>query len=208
MGLQISDGASWQDLAPAVVTDHATLTIGSQIPKGTVVYSKAAERFLRYYGATTGWRPLWNAPWGKIAEDHSSATTALAAGVTNNNSLQGINVVSPSFNTPANRLLKIEVTIRYLHGPGDLVYNFELRRGTSNSDPLVGKITGVIPLATGDTYGYVPVACAFLDSPSAGDVAGYSFWYSGATNAGASDLSKPFTIVVEDIGKNGTAPAD
>ena len=73
----------------AVISCDSSADYPSSPVEGMVVYDVALDAYLGYTTATTGWRPLWNMPWGHVASATGTATTNIG---TNDVDINGMTV--------------------------------------------------------------------------------------------------------------------
>ena len=86
--------------SPGVCTSTTRPTSPYQ---GQSIYESDTGSFLVYYGATTGWKPPWNQPWGVITNISSLSNTITAGNVAG---------LSYTLNAVANRLYQITITVK------------------------------------------------------------------------------------------------
>jgi hypothetical protein len=169
--------------------------------RGDVIYEIDTGKVLTYYGATTGWKPPWDARWGVMAYASASADQAMSpAAETDVTSL-----TSGAVTYVANRRIRIE-----WHEPGpsggfggDI---FELRINKDGS----AYHRAVFSIATSNLVNRIVTVVAY-DSPSAGS---HTYKATAIRTGGANTItfnraaltpSLGF-FVVEDIGPASATP--
>lgn len=192
-----SAGAS----APTWATGYFTYCTSSTRPsgpiKGQAIYETDTGKHLIYYGATTGWQPPWNMPWGFIDSklDYFARTTT--NGLSTTEITTGLRTTGTYV---ANRLLRATLVMT-ISSPaaGGIV---ELRRGSGTV--LEARLWQM------STTNYTQTGNSVILASTAGAV--YSpYWYPATngqslTNYGnVSGLSTRF--VIEDMGPFDNPPA-
>jgi hypothetical protein len=152
---------------------------------------------LTYYGATTGWQPAWNQPWGIVTNDQMTADVA-AIGTGGTNILTGT-----AFTAVANRRYRISAKVRITTSSTGLSVFVTLTEvnGPTTLDVTGDTIAGVTQQAM--------VRPEYVGTLTAGT---RQMRLNVATNTGtvtaAAGATFPTFITVEDIGPlSSNAPA-
>lgn len=203
-------GNAIRDRAPQVFTTQATLTAGVTVPQvgqsavltvGTGAFTlQAAPGLYVYAGATDGWRPPWNLPWGPVAPvAQATANQATISAIVDLTSL------SVTFTAIANRRYK--VTANVLIVGTTLGDTFGLTLADAANTVLQLRNGGTGPTAATQ----IPVTLT-LDTVTPAVAGSYTFKLRLARAAGSGTFTSlagatfPAQLTVEDIGPAG-APA-
>lgn len=150
---------------------------------------------LVYYGATTGWKPPWNLPWGwldrKILTGGSTSTSGTAVLTV---------LTSATLTLVASRRVRATVNGAAFGTVASDRYQIEIQLDGVQVEPDSEFFVG-------STTPYYPVHVAVDSSPAAGS----RVWTFKATRVAGTgvltfDLAKPVTLLIEDIGPDGAAP--
>jgi hypothetical protein len=164
--------------------------------KGDLIFETDTGDLLTYYGATTGWRPPWNQPWGYITH---ATVTANQAGITTVTDIAGLTIDVPQV---LNRRYRYTVNGEIFSTVADGAFIFALT-GTDNAQ--IKRDTG-FPETTSssleitfiETAGSTATVTRKLRLVRASGTGSYTF------GAGSDN---PALILCEDIGPSGDAPA-
>lgn len=163
--------------------------------EGLVAFETLNNTVTMYQSATTGWSPIWNLPWGIVAQASSAS-----AGSANPGSVQLL--TAPSFTAVANRRYRISVFGYSWQTVGIGTHTLEVRRASGTIGIGANWLGATAGIWSGNDF-----FCT--DVPGAGAVQ-YALWTSTAgtsIQALAGSVSPTaFGIIVEDIGPTG-APA-
>jgi hypothetical protein len=159
--------------------------------EGLVAFETTNNTVTMYQSATTGWSPIWNLPWGIVAQTTNTASGSANAGAT------GL-LSAPTFTAVANRRYKITCFGYAMTLVGTGTATIDVRRnGTTIASTWVNSVAGI--------YSCPTVVC--MDVPGAGAMSYVFFTVTAGTSIQANaGTSTNIGIIVEDIGPTG-APA-
>jgi hypothetical protein len=166
--------------------------------KGQTVYDTDLGSLLIYYGATTGWRPPWNQPWGII--DHKTDTTVRS--ITSTTPAEITSVLRSTGTYIANRYLKITAVMTMAHN-ASLGFIMNVVRSPASSAVTEARV------AQQGYNGFSQIANSVVITSTASAVYGL-YWASNTAGQSVtnynnlSGLSTRFTI--EDIGPLANNP--
>lgn len=165
---------------------------------GQTIYRTDTGEFLVYYGATTGWRPPWNQPWGFIGKTELSSNTT---GITN--AATELLTSSLGFTAVANRNYLVEGHVLLLVNTASSAANLILREGTTQH-ALSASATGL----TGDIFTlHVSRVMTFSAGPHTLKLWANRGNGTGTLQTALSVTDRPDYIMVTDIGPStSTAP--
>ena len=161
--------------------------------EGLVAFETTNNTVTMYQSATTGWSPIWNLPWGIVAQAVNTSSGSANAGAT-------ALLSAPAFTAVANRRYKISCFGYAWTLVGTGTATLEVRKAAGATTVGVHWVNSVAGIYAGNDF-----FCT--DVPGAGSVTYVLYTNTAGTsmqaNAGASTN---IGIVVEDIGPTG-APA-
>lgn len=163
--------------------------------RGQVIFESDTGSVLVYYGATTGWRPPWNRPWGLVA---FGQVTANSGPITTAQT----NVVSADVTPLANRRYRVFAKCRPTTASTGLNVFCTLETVPSGADlDVIGDT-----LAAGGQTTMRPEYVGGLSTSVTGVRMGLNTSTGTIVNAAGSTF--PTFIGVEDLGPSGSAPSD
>jgi hypothetical protein len=185
----------------------ATVQLGSSTDRpanptrGMAVFETDTGNLLIYYGATSGWRPPWNLPWGEMATPSTSGVQTTSGGT------ELVLLTSSAFTPLANRRLRVYANCTgYNTVVGDQM-RFTIRRGTTTAGAAI-KVGPRYDTAVASSRYEMDVEA--IDTSTA---ASTQFVFCAARLAGTGTYTMESIgtydnyIMVEDIGPTGSAPA-
>ena len=158
---------------------------------GMTVYDLNDDALYVYAGATSGWRPPWNLPWGRVAGASSAAATSSIG--TSSVDVSGLSV---TFTAVANRYYRTTIQIPIYQQATAAGY-VVLRVNDGTND----KLQTQEQLATG---GSATLVLSHVETIAAGSVTRKA---KISVDAGSGTIAYtatyPASILVEDIGPAG-----
>jgi len=163
--------------------------------EGLVAFETTNNTVTMYQSATTGWSPIWNLPWGIVAQASSTAAGTANGGTT-------ALLSAPAFTAVANRRYKISVFGYSWQTVGIGTATLEVRKASGAVGVGANWLGATAGIWSGNDF-----FCT--DVPGAGSVTYVLYTSTAGTSiqalAGGTSPTH-FGIVVEDIGPTG-APA-
>lgn len=176
---------------------------------GYFIYETDTGNLLQYYGATTGWRPPWNLPWGRLATSTSTGQTSIAGTPTITDT-----ALSITYTQVLNRWIKLsaygqvhttattfQTMVLYFRDSANTVFNTSST--ITQQDNYSSETTPQHIYIAGST-GSITMKLSATRSAGVG-----TQWWGARTSVNGAD---PYTtgtcwLMAEDIGPSGAAPA-
>jgi hypothetical protein len=158
---------------------------------------------LVYYGSTTGWKPPWNLPWGRVAGVTSTGYGAFGIGGSGVATTAGTYTVVDTISSlvlPANRRYRFTATIQ-MYSPA----------GATNAVLYVaddGTTIAQSERIPSTTVGTAIFSCFERNTVGSPDTSTWdtAIIFSGATGFVLQDGIRYSNLIIEDIGPFSTAP--
>jgi len=174
----------------AVINCDSSADYPSAPVVGMTVYDLNDDALYVYAGATSGWRPPWNMPWGRIGGASSTTSTT---GITATS--VDINNLSVTFTAVANRYYRTTIQVPiYQQATADGYCNLVLSNNTSNL--FSGQ--QLIPI-----NGSALLSLSHVETIAAGSVIRKARINVDA-GSGTVNVFNAASILVEDIGPAGS----
>ena len=174
----------------AVINCDSSADYPSAPVVGMTVYDLDADALLVYAGATSGWRPPWNMPWGLVASaSTSTATTNVGSSYTD---VTGLTV---TWTAVANRRYKVTGYVDTGNNTASTA-RVAITDGSNNVQAQSQQTLAANDVAT-------QVVHQIFTGTAASTTRKLRIQFSAGSGATQSNVYGPHLIFVEDIGPAG-----
>lgn len=200
MSMFAEDVQLWANSLPG--DDYNTISDVNLVPpqdlyRGKTIIDTTTMKQLVYYGKTTGWLPPWDQPWGQVAAVNSTSTQGVIA-------LADITSLSVAVTVPcANRKYKASMFVAASTTVATDLNDFIITDGAN-----VAQVGGYLRVAPNTTavIGFSIGTGNFSPPSGALTIKGRAQRATGTGTISMAGTTFAHTLILEDIGPNGTPP--